>query len=75
MLRIGTRPELRSTCRPLSEQFTLGQQTLKLPRYSGAGVDQADVIRDHLLEQRLEEGIVRAAKNDRVAPGASSGST
>ena len=49
MNRIGTRPELGSTRRPVGEQFTLGQQTLKLSRNSRPRVDQADVIGDHLL--------------------------
>src|SRR5689334_7932624 len=49
MLWVRTRPELCGASRPLGQQFSLGQQTLELPRHSGAGIDQADVLRAHLL--------------------------
>ncbi|MNB97699.1 hypothetical protein D3C75_449310 [compost metagenome] len=69
MKRIGAGPELCLTGRSLGEQLAFGQQTLKLSRDGGAGVDQADVLGDHLPQHRLEKGVMGAAENQSVRAG------
>lgn len=73
MYRVCTRPEIRFAGWSLSQQLSLSQKTLKLPGHGGTGVDQADVRRNHPREQWLEERIVRAPQDQRIAAGCQQG--
>ena len=67
MFRRGAGPELSFTGWAARQQLSFGQQPLKLARHGGTGIDQADRRREHLTQQRLEEGVMGAAQNNGVA--------
>ena len=70
MIHIAAGPELRGFRVAVGQQVALAQQTLELAGHGGAGVDKDDTGGQHLRQERLEEGIVGATKNDSVAAGA-----
>ena len=69
MYRICATPESRFAGGTGGQEAAFSEQALKLPGNGGPRVDQADVRGDHVLEQWLEEGIVRATQDQRVAAG------